>query len=242
MTRLMTLTVEGVAEARLRLQRLRDQQIVLHDLADLFRKKRWAQVFDSTIEIDERSFSTRREAAEYLSTVLGPIRHRILDHAGIWSFLGMFYLNHTPTTDGEVRVSPLDSCYLLDVGHRARQRRYRHYLWGALQLYEQHGHGGAFLLDEPLTSWTDMAQRAFGSVRVFNARGVIPLMQRLYARDGRRLRGAAYGIGGARHLLRVLNQRERTHDVYGEMAPSAILKVLPQPFHDWDHRERDSDE
>lgn len=235
MTELRALTAEGIVEARRRLELLREGQITLDGLGDLFEKDRWCRIFDSDITIRDVPLLTRREAADYLTEALGPARGRVDLHQGVWSFLGMFFLMHTPESGDEFRVSPLHSCYLFDVGPRATQKRNRHYLWGAWQLYRQHGEAAGFLLDQRLTSWTDMAERAFGSLRVFNSGGVIPLMQRLYFRDGQQRRGANRRAGGVRHLLRVLNQLERTHDVYGDMTPDAILKVLPKDFRDWDH-------
>lgn len=237
MTKLRALTPEGIVEARRRLVLLRTRRASLDCLGDLFEKEHWSRVFDTDITIRGVPLRTRREAAGYLSETLGPIRGRVALHQGVWSFLGMFFLMHTPEGDDECYVSPLHSCYLFDVGPRATQKRNRHYLWGAWQLYRQHGEAAAFLLDQRLTSWTDMAERAFGSLRVFNSHGVIPLMQRLYFRDGQQRRGANRRAGGVRHLLRVLRQLERTHDVYGDMTPDAILKILPQDFRDWDHDE-----
>ena len=234
MTRLRALTPEGMIEARRRLGLLRTRRISLDGLSDLFDQERWSRTYDNDITIRGVPLRTRRQAAEYLSETLGPARGSVALHQGVWSFLGMFFLMHSPESSGEVRVSPLDACYLFDVGSRATQRRYRHYLWGAWQLYRQHGDASAFLLDQRLTSWTDMAERAFGSLRVFNSHGVIPLMQRLYVRGGKQRPGANRGAGGVRHLLRVLKQRERTHDVYGDMTAEAILKILPQDFRDWD--------
>lgn len=237
MTALRALTPEGMEEAGRRLGLLRTGRLSLDGLGDLLERDRWSRVFDADITIRDVPLRTRREAAEYLSETLGPARGRVALHQGVWSFLGMFFLMHSPEDSGEVRVSPLDSCYLFDVGPRATQKRNRHYLWGAWQLYRQHGEAAAFLLDQRLTSWTDMAERAFGSLRVFNSRGVVPLMQRLYFRGGKQRRGANGRAGGVRHLLRVLSQLERTHDVYGDMTPGAILKILPQEFRDWDDHE-----
>ena len=206
----------------------------LSAVSALFRNRKWCGVFDDSVTISPQDFRTRREAAEYLSATLGHIRSRIFDHQGVWSFLGMYFLDNTTRTDAGVRVSPLDSCYLFDVGARDTQKRYRHYLWGAWQLYEQHGNDAEILLDQPIASWTNMAERAFGSLRIFNSRGVIPLMQRLYVRDGKQKRGSDRGSGGVRNLVRVLNQLERTHDVYGDMRPDAILEILPEEFRAWE--------
>lgn len=234
MTELRELTTAGIAEARRRLDLLRQGKMELSAVFALFRNRRWCGIFDDSVAISPQDFRTRREAAEYLSATLGHMRSRIFDDRGVWSFLGMYHLCNTTRTEDDIRVSPLDSCYLFDVGERATQKRNRHYLWGAWQLYEQHRDSAPFLLDQPLESWSDMAERAFGSLRVFNSRGVIPLMERLYVRNGRQERAASEGLGGFRHLLRVLRQLERTHDVYGDMSPDAILEILPEEFRVWE--------
>lgn len=234
MTELRELTRAGIVEAARRLARLREGNIRLSEVSDLFRNRRWCGVFDDSVSIAPQGFRTRREAARYLSGTLGHLRSRIFDHRGVWSFLGMYFLENTIRPGDRMPISPLDSCYLFDVGAMATQKRYRHYLWGAWQLYEQHRDDAPFLLDQPLASWTNLAERAFGSLRIFNSRGVIPLIERLYVREGRQKRGYDGGPGGVRHLVRVLNQLERTHDVYGDMSPEAILEILPAEFRAWD--------
>ena len=206
------------------------------EVSDLFERRRWCRVFDDTISISPQDFRTRREAAEYFDRTFGHLRSRIFDHRGVWSFLGMYFLENTIRAGDRTPISPLDSCYLLDVGAMATQKRYRHYLWGAWQLYEQHRDDAPFLLSQPLASWTNLAERAFGSLRIFNSRGVIPLIERLYVSGGRQKRGYDRGPGGVLHLVRVLNQLERTHDVYGDMSPEAILEILPAEFRDWDEK------
>lgn len=233
---LRALTTAGIAEARRRLDLLRQGKVAPAEMSDLFRSRRWCRVFDDAISISAQDFRTRREAAEYFDRTFGHLRSRIFDHRGVWSFLGMYFLENTIRPEDRTPISPLDSCYLLDVGARATQMRYRHYLWGSWQLYEQHRDDAPFLLEQPLASWTNIAERAFKSIRIFNSQGVIPLIERLYVRGGRQKRGYDGGPGGLRHLVRVLNQLERTHDVYGDMSPDAILEILPAEFRAWDQK------
>ena len=149
----------------------------------------------------------------------------------------MFYFADTVRVeDGQVRLSPLDETFVV---HREDSRsfmlRFRHYLWGSWRLNEAHGQDATFLLDQDLTSFGDIAQRTFGSIRVFNSAGIVPLILRLYTKNGRQRRGFGRDPGGLRHLLRVLDQLERTYDVYG-MQPEALLRVLPQEFQRWADR------
>ena len=104
------------------------------------------------IMVAPHTFRTRREAGEYLSELLDPVRLRVMSDAGVWSWLGMYYLDGTtPTT-----LSPNNMTLIFESGEdtsnagRSEQQTYRHYLWGSWRLYEQHGENAAFLLDGAL--------------------------------------------------------------------------------------------
>ena len=236
--RLRRFTPAGIERARQFLADLRDNPTGSIDPpADLLYDERYAARFVGEIEVQRRHFRTRREVAEYLQPLLSPVAHLVADHAGVWSWLGMFYFAETARRqNGAVQLSPLDETFVVDrqdVASRSYQLRFRHYLWGSWRLNEQHGEGAAFLLDRDLTRWGDIEQRSFGAIRVFNSVGIVPLILRLYTRGTHQKRGFIYDRGGLRHLLRVLDQLERTHDVYG-MEQDALLRVLPDEFSQWD--------
>ncbi|MCY3932878.1 MAG: hypothetical protein OXH70_14310 [Acidobacteria bacterium] len=188
--------------------------------------------FVPEVTVERRALRTRRDAAEHIGPRVKAVKREIVDDVRAWSWLGMYHFVDITNVADQARVSPLDGAFVIRSSSRALQQRYRHYLWGTWRLHEQHGEAAAFLLDEPLTSWSDLAQRAFGSIRAFNSPGVLPLMLRLYTRNGSRRRGYSQNPGGVRHLLRVLDQLERTYDVYG-MTPEALLDILPEPFRQW---------
>ena len=136
---------------------------------------------------------------------------------------------------GVVRLSSLDETFVVhDTGSDSRsyQRRYRHYLWSAWRLHRTHGEAAAFLLDEPLTSFGDIADRVFSNARIFNSAGVVQLILTLYVEAGKQKPRFGRGRGGLRHLIRVLDQLERTYDVYG-MELDALLAILPSDFDRW---------
>ncbi len=199
---------------------------------DLLFGSAYSTSFGPEVTVERRALRTRRDAAEHIGPRVEAVKREIVDDFRAWSWLGMYHFVDITSVAGSGRVSPLDGAFVLRSSSRAVQRSYRHYLWGAWRLYEQHGDRAAFLLDEPLTSWSDLAERAFGSIRVFNSPGVLPLMLRLYTRNGNRRRGYSQSPGGVRHLLRVLDQLERTYDVYG-MSPEALFEILPKPFRPW---------
>lgn len=234
MTRLRRFTREGVSKALGMLEDVRRGVVEAESLPkNLLLGERYSQPFEPEILIERGPLNTRRDAALLLKDQLHNVKSRISDDSSVWSWLGMYYLADILSgQEGARRISPLDEVFVIRDTTRADQRRYRHYLWGSWRLYEQHGEEASFLLDEPLTSWTDLAERAFGSVRIFNSKGLIPLMLRLYTEGSRRKRGYIRNAGGLRHLVRILDQLERTHDVYG-MPANALIEILPTPFQDW---------
>ena len=234
--RLRQLTPDGIERARQFLADLRDDPSrAIEPPSDLLNDERYATPFVGKVEVERRTFKTRRDAADYLEPLLKPITHLVADHAEVWSWLGMFYFPETVRKDnGVVRLSPLDETFVIDHHiSRSYQLRYRHYLWGSWRLNEQHGESVEFLLNRKLTQWGDIEERSFGSIRIFNSVGVVPLILRLYTHGTQQKPGFNRSQGGLRHLIRVLAQLERTYDVYG-MEPDALLNILPEEFQQWD--------
>ena len=197
--------------------------------------ERYSRPFRESVRVERRPFRTRREAAEYFALKFKSTRHLVADHAELWSWLGMYYFADTVrVNNGQVRLSPLDERFVVDSSNSSSYRqRYRHYLWGAWRLCVTHGQSVAFLLDQELTSFPAIMQRALGSVFIFNSVGVIQTMLRLYTANGKMKRGFREGFGGLAKFVLVLNQLERTYDVYG-MSPDELIKVLPEEFQRWD--------
>ncbi len=194
--------------------------------------ERFSRPFRENVLVERRSFRTRRDVGEYFAPRFKSIGPFVADHAGLWSWLGIYFFADTvQVEDGIHKLSPVDETFVFaDSNDR---HAYRHYLRGAWRLYESHGESVAFLLDQDLTSFGDLAERVFGSLRIFNSAGVIQLILRLYTRGSQQKRGFGRRPGGLRHLIRVLDQLERTYDVYG-MTPDALIRVLPDEFQRWD--------
>ena len=132
-----------------------------------------------------------------------------------------------------LKLSSLDETFIVPVQEdRSYQRRYRHYLWSAWRLQQAHGASADFLLDERINSFGDIADRVFSYSRIFNANGIVQLILRLYTVDGRQKPRFGRAPGGLRHLIRVLDQLERTYDVYG-MPAEALMRILPREFDPW---------
>ena len=238
-TPLRELTDAGIALAREFLAYLHENPEADRTPPDeLLRDERYSRLFDQSVRVEPRPLGTRREAGAYLASLLAPVRHRIIDHAGVWSWLGMYYFEQiVRVKDDRVQLHTDES--VLFLGGRLQQRRYRHYLWLSWRIYEQHGDRASFLLNQPPTTRGDLIEAIGGYARIFNSEGVVPLILRLYT-DGEKTRvgfSAKKGRpGNIRRLPAALDQLELTYDVYG-MAPDALLNILPPAFREWDRKE-----
>ena len=238
MSELRRLTAAGIAEAQAFLAHLRERPDADRTPPDdLLFGERYSRPFEAGagIMVEPRTFGTRRDAGAYLSPLLVLVQRRILDDAGVWSWLGMFYFAETVREKGGQVQITYDEEFLFLKGGRSEQYRSRHWLWSSWRLYDQYGESVAVLLNARITSRSRLSDRVLQNSRVFNSVGVVPLLMRLYTNGNRTKRSYAESSGGLRHLMRVLEQMELTYDVYG-MRPEALLRVLPDDFRHWDAR------
>ncbi|MYF22329.1 MAG: hypothetical protein F4209_06220 [Chloroflexi bacterium] len=236
MTKARQLTPLGIERARAFLAEVRANPSV--DAApphELIFDGSHAEILPNSLDLSLQPISTRRDAADFLRPVLRPVAYQVADQAGFWSWLGIYlFTTIAPRdADGVLRLSPLDETFVFHSADlQSYRRRYRHYLWSAWRLDQAHGESAAFLLDEPVNSFGDIADRVFSKAQVFNSVGVVPLILQLYTADGMLKPQFGRSRGGLRHLIRVLDQLERTYDVYG-MELDALLAILPPDFDRW---------
>ncbi len=227
----------GIAEARAFLAEVRRNPTGRNSPPEeLVRGPKYTRPFRGGLMVDSRqhAFGSRREIGSYLAPRLAPFRARIADRTSLWSWLGIFHFEDTVRiVDGAARLSPLDETFVIDRLDRQNLRGiHRHHLRSAWLLWETHRDHAAFLLDQPPWARGDIADRVLQSQRIFNSAGIVPLIISLYTNGKRQKRGFQGQPGGLRHLLRVLDQLERTHDVYG-MSPDALVRILPPEFAPW---------
>ena len=232
------LTPAGIARARRFLDEVRQdptgRKTPPRELIDGARHTRPFRGGRLVVEPRWHAFKSRRKVGEYLAPRLAPFRTWIADRMSFWSWLGIFHFEDTVRiVDGAARLSPLDETFVIDrADHQNLRGSHRHCLRSAWQLHEVHGENAAFLLDQPPWARGDIADRILQSQRIFNSTGLVPLILGLYTDGTRPKRGFQGRPGGLRHLLRVLDQLERTHDVYG-MFPDALAGILPVEFDPW---------
>ena len=236
-TQLRELTPEGIARARDLLANIRenpDQEPEIPErlLFDEPFSRPFIKLEEGTGPIELRPFSSRREAYEYLSPKLKPIQSRIVDHSGVWSWLGMFYLPEiAPRKEGRIALSSLDETFVFLKEGRSWQRRYRHYLRSVWRLGKQHP-SADFLLDTYLHDLNHLAYRLFANSRIFNSKGLVELLIDLYTVGGKLKPKYSVSKGGLSHLVNVIDQLACTYDIF-DMDSERIKEILPADFSPW---------
>ena len=228
------LTIDGVVRARELLADARAHPslpiVVPHGL--LFEPPFSVEVPNAP-NVLSQPFESRRDAAAYFTPLLASARSHWIDHYGMWSWLGMYFLrDNVRVHDNRVRLFDRDESYVIFSDERqSDRRRYLHYLWSAWQLAEVHP-DAQYILDRPLMDQSDIVDRVFSYPRLFNSVAVVQLILRLYTAGADAKPRHGRSRGGLRHLIRVLDQLERTHDIYG-MTLDQLLRILPPDFDPW---------
>lgn len=238
MVQVRTFNRSGIERAREFLEDWRDSRSFSQvNLDYLLRDSSLSTEFEPALHFKREPIKTKRDAARILKKLFEDIETPIADDDGLWSWLGMFFAPDYPpsrqtTTDAYVFLRDESTTEL----RRAYQRRYRHALRASFLIDRQHGESAAYLLDQPVNSFA-LEDRLLSDFRAFTSVGVIQLAIALYTEDGelKPRYSSDREPGNLRHLLRVLNQRERTHDVYG-MDADALMEILPAEFDYWKPR------
>jgi hypothetical protein len=121
-----TLSVEGIKSFREFLNQLRAGENSLPPL-ELLEAEQHSEPFPADIEVDNRSFVSRLEAAEYLTTKFGGIRD-VHYNSGLWTWLTLFYFDQVcPPNEIGNRKANEEARYIPGSGS---WRYYRHLLAG----------------------------------------------------------------------------------------------------------------
>jgi hypothetical protein len=187
------------------------------------------------VEIEQRCFTNRLEAAEYLNQLLGNAGFAAVEcDRGLWAWLALFYFD---------QLCPLDSTGARKPGERARwipaigdfRKYYRHLLAGPYRIFRAHREMPARALALLCTSISkpgDIVEQLASRQEVVTNAAVMQVATALYvdAATKQPKRGAAgRGPGSARRLADVLSQFDATWDLYSLQA-SKLLAVLPGEF------------
>lgn len=186
------------------------------------------------VEIEDRKFASRFEAARYLHDVLPEsAEYDILRDIGLWSWLTLFFFD---------QVCLLDGNGLRKVGERARyipatdyQKYYRHLLAGPYRVLRAHRDDpkrALILLCGPLHKPGEIVEQLVARQEIITNPHAVALATRLYydPDSGTFRRGAAgKGGGSARRLADMLRQFDVTWDLYS-MESAGLRDLLPAEF------------
>ena len=244
------MTPEGIQEAKEYLSILRERKRLRtwrRDLDQLLSDPVNAQPVEPEIFVERRPFANRRQAGEYLYSLLSPMGvGRVTGNQSLWSWLGMFFLEQATSTnqDGTPRISRSDEAYVLDPSLQSLTNTsgHRHRLMAAYEIYANHGEKAWCMLDQPLHRMERFTLRIFGAPILFNSTGVVELAHLLYANrqmrqyktgfGGAGERGQSHSPGSLPRLIDLLNQLYMNFDVYG-MTAEQLLQLLPDEFDYW---------
>lgn len=232
MTRLRRLNAKGIEEFRGFLQRIRDGEEFRDSPAILFIDD-YSQPLPRPVEIAQRRFANKFEAAEYLAGILADVP-TASDDAGLWSWLALFYFDQVSPVGAEGKRRPREDYHYIpsDEGwHRGR-----HLLAGPYKLYTMHGRNARLLLHPPVHQHgAFLYDLAFRRDLITN-RGLIEAIDLLYwdVKRNRPRRGATTVTrpGNLRRLIAVIQQLDFNYDLYG-MRAEEILRMLPSEFDAW---------
>jgi hypothetical protein len=187
-----------------------------------------------SIEVDTRAFTSRLEAAEYLTSKLGSLTN--MDYnVGLWAWLTLFYFD---------QVCPSNEVGDRHVGAEARYipgseswRYYRHLLAGPFRIFQLHGQQSKLLLTGPLDRPGDFTEQLASRQEFITNRTIMETATQLYfdSQNERPKRGAASTKrkpGTLRRFVDLVQQLDLTYDLYS-LEPDGLLKLLPKEFDGW---------
>lgn len=198
-----------------------------------------SEPLEREIPVEERSFSSRLEAARSLAHTLGGLQE-IEEDVGLWSWLSLFYFDQVcpPRPDG-TRAPGRTYRHILEPGYRTG---HRHLLAGAWLVYRLHGEGALLLLCSPLHVESQFHHELASRQALITNRAIVEAAAALYLDEdtGRPKRGAQDrdGSPGTLHrFIEVIQQLDVNYDLYS-MSAAAILGLLPAEFRRWRQRAR----
>lgn len=184
------------------------------------------------IAVEDRSFATAAEAAEYLTEKLKPLPYgRILTDSGMWSWLAAFYFDCLcPSQNG--RRGPRADDHYIPAQHAWRY--YRHLLLGPVGIYLTHGERARILLAKETHVHGDLAEQFTSRQDFAQNRGLVAALDLLYWDDekGRLKPGSRPNQpkpGTLRRYIAVAQQLDLTYDLQS-MNGEQILELLPEEF------------
>lgn len=191
--------------------------------------------FASDLQVDQRVFTSKLEAARYLAKLLTDLNPADVDHnKGLWTWLALLYFKQLcPTEPDGSREVGEQYRYILSNDYR---HYYRNLLAGPYSIFKLHGEKARVILHPPVHRHGDFAEQLASRQEFITNRGLLEVADTLYydpqantpkpgATNRRR-------PGNVRRLVMLVQQLDLTYDLYG-MSAQQILALLPPEFNAW---------
>lgn len=187
------------------------------------------------VKVEERSFTTRLDAAQYFSRVFSGVDKGNVDqNAGLWSWLSLYYFDHVCPSDAEGNRAPgRDYRHIPD---RSYRYRHRHLLAGPYQAFQLYGDRAMILLCTPVQKENAFHHEIAGRQILMSNPAIMETVSSLYLDEKTKkpkFGSQSHGKPGTiRRFVDVMQQLDLTYDLYS-MSPEQLLSLLPAEFDGW---------
>lgn len=194
----------------------------------------FSEVFEISVRVPEEQFRTKLALARALdAAITDAARPRLSQNAGAWSWLALLYLEQlAPRRNGQRQFGAAYR-YILSGDYR---HVHRHLVAGPYYIFQNHREHSRVLLAPEVHKHGDFAEQLGSRQEFITNRAVIATVDLLYcdSESGRPKRGATNRkrAGTLRRFVTVLQQLERTYDLYG-MDQAELVSLLPSEFRSW---------
>lgn len=201
----------------------------------LLEDRQASEPLDVEIEVEERTFDTRLEAAAYLHDRIAPRIRNWNRDTGLWAWLALLYFRQLcPRGKAGARGVGESARYIPQVN--AARRAYRHALLGPVSLYHAHADDPERLrglLSSPMHVAAEAYRRFMENPTLVSCKPIVELATELYfdPAKGTIRRGAgSRDSGGCRRLIDFLQQIDCTFDL-AALEKERLIEMLPGEFH-----------
>lgn len=202
---------------------------------DLLTSRELTDVYPSKLSVDLKGFVTKRDAAVYLNKLFGGLsKQDLLNDAGLWSWLSLFYFDVVcPKQSGERKIRN-DYTYIFEP--KSIRHFYRHLLfvsWRILDIAPTHNR---LLLDSSISSLDKFTSEVVKRLYLTRIPCFFEVLDRLYWDEsiGRARPGvtnfAKVTAGNLAHRLPVrIRQLEKTYDLHS-LTADQLIELLGEEF------------